>query len=282
MQTVIYDIETEPKSAQELEALMPAEIRDPYMPDELREFNVKPEDFNHASMKDPSKIEEWRAEKMRKAHADHKEKISKWQDKCLQDKLKWIEKAALSAGTCIIRLIGLSFEDGAIIIMVNDAKAFSEAESDLIRRMEGVIAIRFNTEAEMLEQFWKNVDNTRQPDDEIFGEDEARFAGFHSNRFDLPMLRRKSWNHGVRVTAPIMSGNYIDRKLWVDLHEEWQSGDRETRDSLNTVAKALGVEQKNGSGEYFYKLYARDRIAALEYLVQDLKATRAVAAKMGF
>ena len=58
-------------------------------------------------------------------------------------------------------------------------------------------------------------------------------------------------------------------------------GDRQARGSLDTIAKHLGVGQKNGHGEDFARLWQTDREKALAYLRNDLELTGRIAEALG-
>lgn len=67
----------------------------------------------------------------------------------------------------------------------------------------------------------------------------------------------------------------------VDLREVWQLGDRQARGSLDSIARHLGVGQKNSDGAAFAALWQSDREKALAYLKNDLELTLKVAEALG-
>ena len=128
------------------------------------------------------------------------------------------------------------------------------------------------TEAETLTQFW-----------DMCVYETARLntmIGFNTHRFDLPFLVKRSWKLGVKVPVWIRHGRYWANEM-IDLSLDWQMGDRESYVSLNTIAKHLGLGEKEGNGKDFYKLWANDRPAAISYLKQDLHLTAKIATIFG-
>jgi hypothetical protein len=105
-------------------------------------------------------------------------------------------------------------------------------------------------------------------------------VGFNIFQFDLPFLIRRSWKHRVPVPTGLRCGRYWNQDL-IDLREAWQLGDRQARGSLDSVAKHLGVGQKNGDGAEFSKLWASDRNQALGYLSNDLQLTARIGHVLG-
>jgi DNA polymerase elongation subunit (family B) len=104
--------------------------------------------------------------------------------------------------------------------------------------------------------------------------------GFNTHAFDLPFLIRRSLKHGVAATPGLRKGRYWSPQS-IDLREEWQLGDRQAHGSLDTIARHLGVGQKNGNGEDFAKLWRENREKAVLYLHNDLELTSRIAAAMG-
>lgn len=106
--------------------------------------------------------------------------------------------------------------------------------------------------------------------------------GFNSHGFDLPFLMRRSWTHGIAVprTVTTLGGRYFC-DTFVDLMALWKCGSYRDFISLDALSRYLGVGSKVGSGEQFYKLWNKDRKAAVEYLVNDVRITYACARRMG-
>lgn len=261
----IWDIETIPLPDDQLQALMSEELRNPQMPYEL-EWPTMPT-FENRALKDPVKIEEWHSGKVREWHAGCKAAVEKWRAATMEAQLKFIERAPLSAATGSIALIGTKCLD--------DTRRFiyaATADPQLIGRFDSVILCA--NEEQLLRQFWGRVQHLRLNGD-------VQMIGAHSNKFDLPFIKRRSWINRVPIPVPTMSGAYVDRSLWVDVHDIWQSGDRQEMISVDNLAKALGVQPKTGKGDVFWKLWRDDKQAAVQYLCDDLETTAQIARAMG-
>lgn len=166
--------------------------------------------------------------------------------------VKWLDEAALRAETCQVLAIGFVFEQGMALADNSGG-----------------------TEAGMLAGAWSTISQNLHVGNEI--------VGFNIFGFDLPILIRRSHILGVHV-PPIIRTRWKGRTYWHenmrDLMEEWTCGNREQRISLDTMAKALGVGAKNGSGKDFAALWASDRTKAIEYLRNDLELLRLCAERM--
>jgi hypothetical protein len=65
--------------------------------------------------------------------------------------------------------------------------------------------------------------------------------------------------------------------LVVDLREVWQLGDSRAHGSLASICRHLGLGEKAGNGADFSLLWNTDRQAAIDYCLQDVRLTQAVA-----
>lgn len=158
---------------------------------------------------------------------------------------EWFNRAALSAVTGKVLAIGY--------IDVKDGEPRCFATGD---------------ERENLELFWKLIAPK--------GYFNCRLVGFHSNRFDLPFIIRRSWALGIKVPDEFTIGRWLPSGC-IDIADTWACGNREDRVSLDTLAKFFGVGAKNGSGADFAKLFSEDRDSAIEYLFNDLRLTHRIA-----
>lgn len=104
--------------------------------------------------------------------------------------------------------------------------------------------------------------------------------GFNSNAFDLPFLIRRSWALGITPPLDLGRGRYLPPRC-IDILDSWRCGVREDRASLDKIARYLGLGAKTGHGADFARLWAEDRPAALSYLANDIRLTRAVATRLG-
>ena len=110
----------------------------------------------------------------------------------------------------------------------------------------------------------------------------ARAIGFNSNEFDIPFLVRRSWILGVKIPDQVLiniKGRFYLSDVFVDVMQYWACGTMQ-KTSLNNVAKALNVGEKNGNGANFYQTLIKDEAKALEYLSNDVNMTRACARKL--
>ena len=153
------------------------------------------------------------------------------------------------------------------VVMTQGQPTFGEVLSDLSDLAEG---LGLPPEAIMLHEFW----------DICAPAEGNHLVGFNCCQFDLPVLIRRSWKLGVAVPLGIRRGRYWGDNI-TDLRDVWQCGDRQAHGSLDTIAKHLGVGQKNGEGKDFARLWHNNRELALRYLQNDLALTAAIAKRMG-
>lgn len=149
----------------------------------------------------------------------------------------WLDRAALDASTAKVLVVG-----------VLDGERF-----ETFQGAEDVILTRF----------WPWLDMELGAGNTVSG-----FCIFH---FDLPMLIRRSFVHGV--TVPRIRARYWHSGL-VDIAETWQCGNRDQKIDLDRLAKVLGVGQKNGDGADFARLWVEDKPKAVAYLHNDLLLTQ--------
>lgn len=112
-----------------------------------------------------------------------------------------------------------------------------------------------------------------------FQEGISTWVGHNVLGFDLPFLLRRSVIVGVSVPSflrPKLGGRYWP-DFWIDTMEVWKAGDYRATISLDRFCKASGLEGKNGSGEFFGKLFKEDKQKAIEYLKNDIKITKDLA-----
>lgn len=166
----------------------------------------------------------------------------------------WKKSAALSALTGRVLAIGIKAGPDTTVIGVD-------------------------SEADMLTLFWdKWIVSEMQG---CFEDGAQKWAGFCCKSFDLPFLIQRSWINRVRVPYDVMEGRYFSSRI-IDLQERWLCFGRDSKGcSLDAVAKALGVGQKNGKGADFAALWNTNRDAAIAYLKNDLALTAAVAERLG-
>ena len=131
----------------------------------------------------------------------------------------------------------------------------------------GVLSSDADGEAAMLRQWWALLN---------YYERTPKLIGFNVKAFDLPFLIKRSWKH--RITPPywLRQGRYWN-DLVIDLREVWQLGDIRAHGSLASICRHLGLGEKAGNGADFSLLWNTDRQAAIDYCLQDIRLTQAVA-----
>jgi len=131
----------------------------------------------------------------------------------------------------------------------------------------GVLSSNADGEAAMLRQWWALLN---------YYERTPRLIGFNIKAFDLPFLIKRSWRHRIAPPYWLRQGRYWN-DLVVDLREVWQLGDSRAHGSLASICRHLGLGEKAGTGADFSLLWNTDRQAAIDYCLQDVRLTQAVA-----
>ena len=213
MKNFAFDIETIPLSSEELQARLPL-----FDPDSVKVGNLGEE----------------------KA----KEKIEKLRQEHFQN---FYRKAALSALTGRVAMIGVRDEAGTPLILDGDEKT---------------------SIAEFLDMFARS---------------EAHWIGFNIASFDIPFLIRRAWLHGLKVPYGIVRNHYLSG-LFTDLLELWNAcergGDRFPV-SLSDLALYFDLGRKNANGANFHEILRYAPEEAKAYLVNDLELTWGIAEAMG-
>ena len=163
-----------------------------------------------------------------------------------------LEKAALNPMTAEIVAIGYQDKDGAII-------------------GEGI------PEANLLGEFWRQFEKV-----EYATGANTRIVGWNLLGFDIPMMVQRSRIIGVDVPSTVMNGRYWHNCL-IDLMQVWVCYCHGKYESLERVAKALGVRQPrehNIEGQNFYKHLIDDKENAIQYLRDDLQEEYEIAKRI--
>lgn len=255
---IVFDIETGPLPEPELRAMMAPE-EPPFDPASIKPFD--PESVKYGNMKDPVK----RAEKLEECRAKHAEESANAQanyekkkaEKRAEYEAAFIGGAALNAMTCRILAIGYRPVGGKPIVKHGDGS--------------------HQAEAELLRHFWAVAENTVEGDGLLIG---------HNNKsFDLPVIIRRSWLHGIPMPVSLLDRSRYFRPFIVDTMELWQAGNRGAYVKLDDLARFFGVGAKTGDGALFSKLFLSadpaERQQAIDYAANDVEMTFQVAAKMG-
>jgi hypothetical protein len=184
------------------------------------------------------------AEKVKKAEAKHKEDI--------------LSSAALDPLTGWVCAVGYWFEDGW--------HSFSTTKAE--------------NEADVLRDFWRTWAKHND------GQNFTRFIGHNIFEFDLPFIIARSWKVGVPVpyNAVKFGHKYPNyHNSFACTRQMWLLGRKSGGSSLDSVAKCLIGQGKNGEGADFYKLLCGDstKEQAMAYLKNDLELTAKVAYRLG-
>lgn len=244
--TMILDIETISQDPEKLLADMPA-------------FDA--ESVKLGNLKDPAKIEA----KLRESEERHRR--------------DYIDRAALDARTCHVRIGGmLDAETGKKTLFLWEPDSATEfLLSGEFPLTGNVRLLAWPDEGLMLANLMMTLK-------ENLAGDNARCVTYYGNKFDLPLLFRRSWILGRNVFIPHAwrRGRYWSDRF-LDLHELFTFGDREYHTGgLDGLGKTLGCKTvKTGTGQQFGDLYREDPIAAVRYLIADLDLIHEVAGKVG-
>lgn len=237
-----FDIETIAKPLAELESLIP-------------EFD--PESVKFGNTKDEAK----RAVMVEEAKKKHRE--------------NFIRDAALNPVTSTCKMVGFYREEKAIIYVQAD-----DIEAARVLRDHGD---KVGAEVRPISSEAVMIQNALASASVWFDSIEQKLVSYFGNNWDLPYLHRRAWLNGVAANPRIFRKGRYYRDNVVDLYDEWGMGERfPATGGLKGLAKMLKCpSQKEGSGEMFGDLYARDPIAALDYLINDLRVTDECAERMG-
>ena len=131
----------------------------------------------------------------------------------------------------------------------------------------------FGDEKELLLNFWdlaKNVDI---------------FIGFNVFDFDLRFIYQRSIILGVKPTKDLSFARYRSSPIYDEMYE-WSKWNMQSKISLDTLAKALGIPSSKGGeveGKNVAKTYAAGKIDLIcKYCEEDVEVTRKIYLKMTF
>lgn len=271
MPAFIFDIETGPLPDEALyRAVEPYPEFRPYP--ELQPFDEA--SVKLGNLKDEAKIKE-KIEAARLSHAsDHELAKSTHLADYDRGRVEYFagikSKAALAAETGQVLAIGFAGHDQVISAM----KAGNAHEAVYIDSQ----AAASHGEIGLLQRFWARYTKCVSAG--------APLIGFNSLAFDLPFMMRRSWLLGVTIPMGLLDKGRYWNPILVDLLAIWRCGQFggggfNGSISLNRLALAMGIPGKSGSGAEFARLWVEDRVAAIDYLRQDIIVTDSIAAAMG-
>ena len=244
MPDLVYDIETSPRPAAELEPLyVPPKRTVPPWDEKLVRYGL---------MKD----EEKRKEKRDKIFAEHQDKAVAEEKDIAEHKDEWLSEAALSPVTGIVLAIGVRAGEKRVIIGEG-----GESEKDILKA------------------FWSLYRKYATG---------GRFVGYCSNFFDFPFIVWRSYWHAIAVPSNAWdkTGRY-PAYGFVDLIDRlpkrgFNNESRKLTDIcgwLGLGSKPEGIDGGNFAGLWLSNADARQ--VAVDYLVNDLDMTWALAERMG-
>jgi len=171
---------------------------------------------------------------------------------------KWVGNAALAPETGMVYGIGVKSEKTTDIFSRGDKEKTLEDEKDDIMR------------------FFQFIETHHT---------NATFIGWNTNDFDIPFLVGRAVFHSLRVPPAFYTGGSYGSggKQFRDLCIEACYGSYERKRkkvSLQKMAVALGVGDKDGTGKFYAEVWRENRDEAIAYLENDLQLTLAIGNKM--
>lgn len=128
-------------------------------------------------------------------------------------------------------------------------------------------------EKQILKDFWK------------IAKDANLFIGFNNMDFDLRFIYQRSTVLGITPTKNLSFARYRNDPIY-DIMWEWRKWAREPSVSLDTLAKALGIQSSKGGeieGKDVWQAYKDGRLAEIcEYCKKDVEVTRQIYNRMTF
>ena len=246
---LLYDLETAPAPIEVIKSLYDEDsVTLPEFPGEFDPLKVR-----YGNTKDQVK----RDAKLQDEQQKHEFALSTWESDCQLAKVaawnKFLEEATLHAETSRVCAIGYG------LVLGNDIDLFLDISED---------------ESSLLKRWWFFVHAVKK--------NAGSLVSFNGNRFDLPILTKRSWVHDLDMI-------YLRTKYgkWDDISEDalerWKLGGGWNESvKLDTLAKILGEHRKleGVTGDMFHVLLKEDPEKARRYLASDILALGGVAAKM--
>ncbi|MGH8709799.1 MAG: ribonuclease H-like domain-containing protein [Burkholderiales bacterium] len=129
----------------------------------------------------------------------------------------------------------------------------------------------------ILTEFWQRM--------RAFRPNIDRIVGHNIFDFDLKFILKRSIIHGVRPTVDLSFARYRNQPIF-DTMCEWERWSYGPKASLDTLAKALGLEsskQEGVNGSQIYNLFqAGEHRKIRDYCLKDVELTRAIYKRMVF
>ncbi len=127
-------------------------------------------------------------------------------------------------------------------------------------------------EKELLQRFWQRVGKERP----------ALWITHNGLGFDLPFIKKRSIIHQVRPTIDVNLARFRTEPVY-DTMAVWSNWDSRGWVKLDTLARALGVETKSGSGNQVLPMWERGAAKDIAlYCLHDAYVTYACYTRMTF
>jgi hypothetical protein len=266
---IVFDLETGPLPWGKLQPLVPSFDEQAAVPD-VGPFD--PGSVALGNIKDEAK----KADKIAKAQANHAELAASVSRRRAAARNKhvaeFVDKAALSARTGMVKAIGYFDDDGGepMVWFLDNAFRESDDGDERYYQFAQFGAVAYKSEEVLIRSFW-----------EIFTSGPSvHFVGHNIFGFDLPFLVRRSWLLGIDIPKGVRQGRYWSNQF-VDTMDVWACGDR-SYTKLHDLDVVCGGDGKpdDCTGANFARLLdsgGADREKAFAYLVNDLRMTQRVA-----
>lgn len=249
---LFFDIETGPLSLDVIK-----QVTKPFKSKLKHPGEFDPQSVKYGNTKD----EGLRAKKLEECMKKHADEVANFESKLAKEEQDYwdgiVESAALSALTGCVLAIGYGSDAGNVVDHLDSEK-------------------RSGDEAGILTDFWAKFSKCHSQ--------RMKMIGFNIKTFDVPFIAQRSFILGVDVPEGYMEGDWPS-KTFVDLNTRWMAGSRGFNGNLDEIARACGVGQKpeGVSGALFYELYGNPetRSIALDYAINDVVLTRAIAMRIG-
>lgn len=276
---LIFDLETIILPDDKLMRVAPKELVSPEMPEEVKNpFVPKMDDIQAPkNYTNPYKIKEYKAAKFAELNQLAMGAKDRWREEIKKQWQAFCNEAALNAAYSYSPMSGFLWtESNSIRVNVFETdKGVIEKLSKM--KLPENVSIKYSVLSE--ENYIKDIFQVFKY---YMSDEHGKLITFNGHLFDVPYLIRRGWINGMVTPLHWMRPHrYWDEKM-IDLLEWWRMGDRQTKTGgLGSLCKIMGIDGKTGSGEKFGELYKSDPVAAVEYQIQDLKATAQLAKAMG-
>jgi len=111
-----------------------------------------------------------------------------------------------------------------------------------------------------------------------------RIVGHNIINFDIQFIYKRAWLLGMRPDDRVMHDSISYRpSCVVDTMKRWAFGDRNSFISLKLLCSHFGIVAKGGEveGKNFHEWWAKDKQKCIDYCIDDVNCSLAVAERMG-